>query len=199
MGVIGNWDPSGFIAEYGLGQGVVSMLFMVIGAITTNAVLLYSSITSVLPLRAQKVELGKSRWIILAAIVALTFGLCYTPILDLFGTFLVAISGALISSFFGIVVADWIYNKYHVDNVEDLYDMNGPFRFMRGFNWRALVPMAVSIGIIEYIYFYHYASITPVGILLPGMAISGAVYLLINKIWPPKYERKEVTRGATTR
>ena len=190
MGVLGNWDPSGFIAEYGLGQGAISMLFMVIGAITTNAVLLYSSITSVLPLRTQKVELGRGRWILLGIFVAITFGLCYTPILDLFGIFLVAVSGVLISSFFGVVIADWIYHKYHVDNIDDLYNIDGPFRFIRGFNWRALVPMAVSIGIMEYLYFYHYASIPPVGILLPGMAICGAIYLLLNKIWPPKYARK---------
>lgn len=191
MGVLGNWDPSGFVAEYGLGRGAISMLFMVVGCITTNAVLLYCAITSVLPTRPQKVELGRGRWILLGVFSAITFGLCYTPILDLFGTFLVAVSGVLISSFFGVVIADWIHHKYHVDNIDDLYNMDGPFRFIRGFNWRALVPMAISMGVQWYIYFTPlYDRIPPVGVLLPGMALSGAVYLLFNKIWPPKYAIK---------
>jgi NCS1 family nucleobase:cation symporter-1 len=189
MGVLGTWDPSGFVAKYGLGQGMASMLFMVIGAITTNAVLLYSAITSLLPIYPKKLELGLNRWIILGVFVAITFGLCFTPILDLFGAMLVALSGVTISSFFGISVADWLYHKFTLD-MEELYNLKGSYRYLVGFNLRAIIPMIISIAIQEYIYFYHYEWITWAGIVLPGMILSALLYLVLLRVFPPAYMKK---------
>jgi purine-cytosine permease-like protein len=188
MAVVGYWDPSAFIAEYGLGQGMATMLFMVVGAMTTNAVLLYSAIACSMNVLPGKAHLGKSRWILLAVFAAIAWGLCYTAILDYFVFFLYQVSGVLIVSFFGVVVADFLYMRHSL-NVEGCYERGKgkPYHYKGGFNWRGVLACFITLGILQWIYFYHFEWCTWFGILLPGFILSAVLYLGFTIGWPPAH------------
>lgn len=55
------------------------------------------------------------------------------------------VTGAFLGSVGGILVTEYWVNRKRYLNVEELYQYGGRYTYTRGFNWRAMVAMAVSL------------------------------------------------------
>lgn len=189
----GEADPSVFIAEHMVpAVAIAGIILLLIGVITTNAICLYSALTSTLNIfPRESMWAGKKKHIALIIFSIPMVALAFTEILDVYLYFVFNFIGITFGTLFAILIADFILYSWRGRKVEGWkFDLDAAFVrnprywFARGFNWRGIVTFAIGFGLNQYM---SLSGLTfgPLGILIPIMVISGLIYVGFNRAFPP--------------
>ncbi len=84
------------------------------------------------------------------------------------------IIGGILTAIVGILYADYYLIRKRRINVKDLYELNGQFKYMNGFNLAGLIAWVIG-GVIANI-FSAYSS-------LVGFIVGALVYYVLAKYW----------------
>lgn len=102
---------------------------------------------------------------------------------DILNTALLIIGGIL-TSIVGILFADYYLLRKRRVNVQELYEMNGQYQYMKGFNFAGLTAWIVG-GVI--------ANLLPAYSSIVGFAVGAVMYYVLAKYWWfKKYRQKEI-------
>lgn len=178
----GDWNPVSVIQAQGAGFTLVVLLLMVILAqwSTNNAANLIPAALTFVNAGAPRVSYAAA--LVLAGIVG-TLAMPWLILNNLF-TFL-SYYGALLSAVGGIMVADYYLLRRRRLNVPDLFNPNGQFRFMSGFNPAGLIAWILGGSLAILFLEYAYAV---------GFLSALSMYWLLMKFWVlPRYPQQEVT------
>lgn len=105
---------------------------------------------------------------------------------SLFGIIIPAllVIGGILSAIVGILFVDYYVLRKRRVNIQDLYEEDGQFRYLNGFNMAGLIAWVVG-GLAAY-YFPSYSFIV-------GFVIGAAVYYVLAKYWWfEKYKQAEI-------
>lgn len=108
-------------------------------------------------------------------IVAGIIGILAQPwsLFDVLNTALLII-GAILSSIVGILFADYYLLRKRRVNVAELYEMNGQYRYHKGFNWAGMIAW-IGGGLI--------ANLFPAYSSLVGFVAGALFYYVLAKYW----------------
>lgn len=102
---------------------------------------------------------------------------------DILNSVLLIIGGVL-TSIVGIMFADYYLLRKRRVHVKDLYESNGQFKYMGGFNWAGIIAWVIG-GIV--------ANLFPTYSSLVGFAFGAALYYVLAKHWWfKKYPQQEI-------
>ena len=92
--------------------------------------------------------------------------------------------GGILSSIVGILFVDYYVLRKRRINAVDLYEMNGQFRYMNGFNFAGLIAWIIG-GIV--------ANLLPTYSSIVGFVVGAIVYYFLAKYWWfKKYKQAEI-------
>ena len=119
------------------------------------------------------------------AILAGVIGMITQPwnLFDILLPFL-GISGGILSSIVGIIIADYYLLRKRRVNVTDLYNYYGQYRYSKGINWAGVIAMIIggliSIKLVLMSFF-------------AGFIVGGLIYYILAKYWWfKKYPQAEI-------
>lgn len=138
-----NSDPSTIAAKLGL--GVIALLVIVLTSTTANAVNLMSA-GSALTNITNKLSLNVSLWIVTIIATGVTFIPVYlASFLDVFEAFLDGI-GMFLGPEIAIFLVDYFWVKRQKYQTDELADDNGPYWYLKGVNWTAIISWGLGVG-----------------------------------------------------
>jgi NCS1 family nucleobase:cation symporter-1 len=106
--------------------------------------------------------------------------LCPWLVLDMYIGWLVSYSG-LLGSVSGVLLADyWLLRRTELD-LDGLYQSQGPYRYHRGFNLRAIAAMLLGVAVVLAGKLIPGAEFLFKGAWFSGVFVSGAAYLLLMR------------------
>lgn len=92
--------------------------------------------------------------------------------------------GGILTAIVGILFADYYLLRKRRVNVHDLYEVDGQFKYMKGFNWAGMIAWIIG-GVI--------ANLLPAYSSLVGFAVGAIVYYVLAKYWWfKKYPQAEI-------
>ncbi|MGJ7922654.1 NCS1 family transporter [Neobacillus sp. LXY-4] len=178
---LNNYDPVFALQEAASGFVLgILLLMIVLAQWSTN------TSANVIPAATIFSNVGGPKvpfWV--GVLVAGIIGILAQPwnLFDVLSTALLVIGGIL-SSIVGILFADYYMIRKRRVNVYDLYEMNGQFKYMKGFNLAGLISWIVG-GII--------ANLLPAYSSLVGFVAGAFLYYLLAKYWWfAKYKQAEL-------
>lgn len=118
-------------------------------------------------------------------IIAGIIGILAQPwsLFDILNSVLLIIGGIL-TAIVGILFADYYLLRKRRVNVHDLYEVDGQFKYMKGFNWAGMIAWIIG-GVI--------ANLLPAYSSLVGFAVGAIVYYVLAKYWWfKKYPQAEI-------
>jgi len=118
-------------------------------------------------------------------IIAGIIGILAQPwsLFDILNSALLVIGGIL-TAIVGILFADYYLLRKRRVNVHDLYEVDGQFKYMKGFNWAGMIAWIIG-GVI--------ANLLPAYSSLVGFAVGAIVYYVLAKYWWfKKYPQAEI-------
>jgi len=118
-------------------------------------------------------------------IIAGIIGIIAQPwsLFDILNSALLVIGGIL-TAIVGILFADYYLLRKRRVNVHDLYEVDGQFKYMKGFNWAGMIAWIIG-GVI--------ANLLPAYSSLVGFAVGAIVYYVLAKYWWfKKYPQAEI-------
>ena len=176
------WNPVDLVVRLSKDTGspllaFVAMFTLAIATLSTNiaanVVGPANSIASAFP-RSVSFRAGG----LIAAVLGVL--LCPWLVLDMYIGWLVSYSG-LLGAVSGVLLADyWLLRGTRLD-LEGLYQSEGPYRYHRGFNLRALAAMAVGIAVVLAGKLVPGLEFLFQGAWFSGVFASGACYLLLMR------------------
>ncbi|MFB5282500.1 NCS1 family transporter [Peribacillus sp. Hz7] len=118
-------------------------------------------------------------------IIAGIIGILAQPwsLFDILNSALLVIGGIL-TAIVGILFADYYLLRKRRVNVHDLYEVDGQFKYMKGFNWAGMIAWIIG-GVT--------ANLLPAYSSLVGFAVGAIVYYVLAKYWWfKKYPQAEI-------
>lgn len=178
---VANADPVAALQETasGIVLGIL-MLMIVLAQWSTN------TSANIIPAATIFSNVGGPKmpfWV--GVMIAGVIGILAQPwsLFDILNSALLVIGGIL-SSIVGILFADYYLIRKRRVNVTDLYEANGQFKYMKGFNLAGLIAWIVG-GVIANM-LSTYSSIV-------GFVVGAALYYVLAKYWWfKKYEQAEI-------
>jgi NCS1 family nucleobase:cation symporter-1 len=82
--------------------------------------------------------------------------------------------GGILTSIVGILFADYYLLRKRRVNVQELYEPNGQYKYMKGFNLAGLIAWIIG-GVI--------ANLLPTYSSIVGFIVGGAIYYILAKFW----------------
>ncbi|KIL48196.1 NCS1 family transporter [Jeotgalibacillus soli] len=177
----GDWNPITIIQSNQTGFGLIVLLSLVILAqwSTNNA-------ANLIPAALAFVNAGAPRLsYTMGVIIAGLVGTLAMPwlILNNLSTFL-GYYGAALSAVAGIMYCDYYLLRRRRLNVPDLYNQDGQFRFMKGFNPAGLIAWVIGGGFAIWFIQFSY---------LVGLPLGFVLYYILMKSWILKmYPQQEI-------
>lgn len=190
----GDPDPSVFIANnMSPWLAIASVVCLLVGVISTNAICLYSAIISTLNVFPREaLWAGKKKFIALIIFLIPMTALAFSQILDLYLYFVFNFIGVTFGTLFAILIFDFLLYSWKGRKVEGWkFDLDAAFKknprywFTGGFNWRGILTFAIGFSLNQYMSF-NGLTFGPLGVLIPIMVISGLIYVGLNLAFPPK-------------
>jgi NCS1 family nucleobase:cation symporter-1 len=176
------WNPVDLVVRLSKETGspllaFVAMFTLAIATLSTNiaanVVGPANSIASAFP-RSVSFRAGG----LIAAVLGVL--LCPWLVLDMYIGWLVSYSG-LLGAVSGVLLADyWLLRGTRLD-LEGLYQSDGPYRYHRGFNLRAIAAMAVGLAVVLAGKLVPGAEFLFEGAWFSGVLASGATYLVLMR------------------
>ena len=120
-----------------------------------------------------------------AVIIAGIVGIAVQP-WSLFDVIIPAllIIGGILSAIVGILYVDYYVLRKRRVNVHDLYESDGQFKFMNGFNWAGMIAWGIG-GFVSY-FMQTYSFIV-------GFVVGAVIYYFLAKYWWfAKYKQAEI-------
>ncbi len=182
----GEIDPAVWAVKLDL--GVMALLIIILGTITTSALLLYAgtmAIMSVFPRLSYKLA------VVVVSLPSLIF-IFSNQLQDLFGVILLFV-GLLAGPYWAISMVDYAFLRKSTIDVDECYNKNGKYSFKNGFN--PIAFLAQLIGMLLWLYLggwlsgletltfssgasmFEYFSAT-----IPAMIVSAALYVFFVKV-----------------
>lgn len=179
----GEIDPAVWAIELDLGP--IAMLIIILGTITTSSLLLYAGVMALLSIFP---KLNYKLSTILVALPSLIF-VYDAQLQDLFGIILLFV-GLLAGPYWAISMTDYLFLRNSQFQVDQCYNKNGPYRYVRGFNPLAFSAQLIGMCVWLYIggwlsgfslltfsggqFLFDYVSAT-----IPAMLVSGGTYVAL--------------------
>lgn len=190
--ITGQIDPSIWAVELNLG---LSALFIIIlGTITSAALLLYGGIMAVMSV------FPKWNYHLIATVLAVpSIFLVYAGTLQEIFSLILIFVGFLAGPYWAVVMADYFFLRKQRIDVKECFNPYGKYRYFKGFN-----PVAIGaqiMGMVLWIYLggwlsgfesltylsgmnlFDYVSVT-----LPSMIVSGLIYIVAAKYVFSRYQ-----------
>jgi putative hydroxymethylpyrimidine transporter CytX len=179
-------DPSGVVMNLMLkfGWAIPALVIVLFSTFTTTFLDIYSTAISGLNIVPR---LGERKGVIIGGVLGTAAALIFPTLLD-YEHFLLFI-GAMFCPLFGIVLVDYFFIRKGSIAVDDLYRMDGRYRFWRGINPLAILAWAIGFTIylgfspllIEKVLGINWAFPWPMGSSLPSMILAGLIYWAIER------------------
>lgn len=189
----GEIDPAVWAVKLEL--GLISMIIIILGTITTSSLLLYSGVMAFMSI------FPKFNYKLTTAIVALpSLVFIYDAELqNLFGIILLFV-GLLAGPYWAISIADYVFLRKGIINVKECYEEYGIYRFYNGFNMYAfsaqLTGMLLWLFLGGWLSGYSILSFrlgesafSYVSATVPSMLFAAGVYITLVKVFQRRSER----------
>jgi putative hydroxymethylpyrimidine transporter CytX len=174
-------DPSGVVMNLMLkfGWAIPALAIVLFSTFTTTFLDIYSTAISGLNIVP---KLGERKGVIIGGVLGTATALIFPTLLN-YEHFLLFI-GAMFCPLFGIVLVDYFLIRKGSLAVDDLYRMDGKYRFWRGINPLAFLAWAIGFAIylgfspilMEKVMGIKAAFPWSIGSSLPSMILSGLIY-----------------------
>ncbi|MFB3885196.1 MAG: putative hydroxymethylpyrimidine transporter CytX [Thermodesulfobacteriota bacterium] len=179
-------DPSGVVMNLMLkfGWAIPALVIVLFSTFTTTFLDIYSTAISGLNIFP---NLGERRGVAIAGILGTVTALIFPALLH-YEHFLLFI-GAMFCPLFGVVLVDYFLLRKGSLDTEDLYWMDGRYRYWRGVNPFAILSWAIGFAIylgfspllMEKVLGIKASLPWPIGSSLPSMIVAGLIYYILEK------------------
>jgi putative hydroxymethylpyrimidine transporter CytX len=178
-------DPSEVVMNLMLkfGWAIPALVIVLFSTFTTTFLDIYSTAISGLNIVP---KLGERKGVMIGGVLGTITALIFPALLN-YEDFLLFI-GAMFCPLFGIVLVDYFILREGSLAVDDLYRMDGRYRFWRGINSLAIFAWAIGFAIylgfspmlMEKVLGTKWAFPWPIGSSLPSMILAGVIYWLMQ-------------------
>jgi len=170
----GETDPGVLVLQMmgKIGFAVPALIMVVFSTITSDFPDVYSATCSMMNI-SQKIGAKTIMWIagILSILVALVFPM------EQYENFLFFI-GAMFMPLFGVVLTDYFIIRRRRLDVDALYRSDGPYWYVKGFNWVALVSWAIGFVTYELMALMKIIN----GGSMPSILVAGFCYRILTRL-----------------
>lgn len=185
----GEVDPAVWAVKLEL--GLISMIIIILGTITTSSLLLYSGVMAFMSI------FPKLNYKLTTAIVSLpSLVFIYNGELQgIFGVILLFV-GLLAGPYWAISISDYMFLRKGIINVKECYEENGIYCFYKGFNVHAFA--AQISGMLVWLFLGGWLSgydilsssfgelaFSYVSATVPSMLVAAGVYIILVKVFRP--------------
>jgi len=189
--VIRTDDPTEWMIPIGgIGLGMLALLFVAMANVSSAAVATY---TCGLALRHLRGLRARPWWhlVVWSLVPCVPFALWPGELYG-YGTSFLAYNGTLYAPLGGILFADFVFLRDQKLNIWAIFDddPSTEYYYSRGFNWPALVSVAIGMGVYLYLLdpltyaahpWFRYVTAS-----LPACVVPGVVYFVWMRWWGPR-------------